>query len=103
MNDLSKKALIVLSILKNLEATDKEHKAHIYTILDKLENTNLKDILPNEEEYELDCIRCEMSQKSVSTTLASLVRHGYVEKTGTDNVRIKDETKNIRGYYLTNK
>ena len=103
MNDLSKKALIVLNILKQLGATGETNKTHIYAILDKLDSVELKTILPDEEEYELECIRCEMSQKSISTTLASLVRNGYVMKTGTNSIRIKDETKNIRGYYLTNK
>ncbi len=103
MNDLSKKALIVLEILNRLGANDEEHKTHIYAILDKLEETDLKEILPEEEDYELECIECEMTQKSVSTTLASLVRKGYVKKTGTNSVRVNDETRNIRSYYLTNK
>ena len=37
MNDLSKKAIIILDILKRLNANDEEHKTHIYEILDKLE------------------------------------------------------------------
>ena len=100
MNDLSKKALIVLDILKRLGATDEEHKTHIYEILDKLEETDFKEILPDEEDYELECIECEMTQKSVSTILASLVRKGYVAKTGVNGIK---EMKSIRSYYLTNK
>ena len=88
MNDLSKKAIIILDILKRLNANDEEHKTHIYEILDKLEEVDLKEILPNEEDYELDCIACEMTQKSVSTTLASLVRKGYVKKTGVNGVKV---------------
>lgn len=103
MNDLSKKAIIILDILKRLNANDEEHKTHIYEILDKLEEVDLKEILPNEEDYELDCIACEMTQKSVSTTLASLVRKGYVKKTGVNGVKVGSEMRNIRSYYLTNK
>ena len=103
MNDLSKKAIIILDILKRLNANDEEHKTHIYEILDKLEEVDLKEILPNEEDYELDCIACEMTQKSVSTTLASLVRKGYVKKTGTSKTQIGNEMKNIRSYFLANK
>ena len=103
MNDLSKKAIIILDILKRLNANDEEHKTHIYEILDKLEEVDLKEILPNEEDYELDCIACEMTQKSVSTTLASLVRKGYVKKTGVNVVKVGNEMRNIRSYYLTNK
>lgn len=103
MNDLSKKALIVLDILKRLGATDEEHKTHIYEILDKLEETDFKEILPNEEDYELECIECEMTQKSVSTILASLVRKGYVAKTGVNGIKVGNEMKSIRSYYLTNK
>lgn len=103
MNDLSKKALIVLDILTKLGAIDEEHRTHIYAILDKLEEVDLKEILPNEEDYELECIECEMTQKSVSTTLASLVRKGYVKKTGTNSVKVKDDMRTIRSYYLTNK
>ena len=95
MNDLSKKAIIILDILKRLNANDE--------ILDKLEEVDLKEILPNEEDYELDCIACEMTQKSVSTTLASLVRKGYVKKTGVNGVKVGNEMRNIRSYYLTNK
>ena len=103
MNDLSKKAIIILDILKRLNANDEEHKTHIYEILDKLEEVDLKEILPNEEDYELDCIACEMTQKSVSTTLASLVRKGYVKKTGVNGGKVGNEMRNIRSYYLTNK
>lgn len=103
MEDLSKKAVIVLDILKRLEAMDEEHKTNIYVILDKLDTIDLKEILPDEEEYELDCIACEMTQKSVSTTLASLVRKGYVKKTGTSKTQIGNEMKNIRSYFLANK
>lgn len=103
MNDLSKKAIIILDILKRLNANDEEHRTHIYEILDKLEEVDLKEILPNEEDYELDCIACEMTQKSVSTTLASLVRKGYVKKTGVNGVKVGNEMRNIRSYYLTNK
>lgn len=103
MDELSKKALIVLDILKRLNAVDEEHKTHIYTILNKLEETDLKEILPEEEEYELDCIACEMTQKSVSTTLASLVRKGYVKKTGINGEKVGEAMKNIRSYYLANK
>ena len=103
MNDLSKKAIIILDILKRLNANDEEHKTHIYEILDKLEEVDLKEILPNEEDYELDCIACEMTQKSVSTTLASLVRKGYVKTTGVNGVKVGNEMRNIRSYYLTNK
>lgn len=103
MNDLSKKAIIILDILKRLNANDEEHKTHIYEILDKLEEVDLKEILPNEEDYELDCIACEMTQKSVSTTLASLVRKGYVKKTGVNGVKVGNKMRNIRSYYLTNK
>lgn len=101
MEDLSKKAIIVLEILKRLEAVDEEHKTNIYAILDKLDNIDLKEILPEEEEYELDCIACEMSQKSVSTTLASLVRKGYIKKTEVSKTQVGNEMKNIRSYYLT--
>ena len=45
----------------------------------------------------------EMTQKSVSTTLASLVRKGYVKKTGVNGVKVGNEMRNIRSYYLTNK
>lgn len=103
MNDLSKKALIILDIFKRLGAIDEEHKTHIYSILDKLEETDLKDILPDEEDYELECIECEMTQKSVSTTIASLVRKGYVKKTDSNKVKVGNEMRNIRSYYLTNK
>lgn len=103
MEDLSKKAVIVLDILKRLGATDEGHKTNIYAILDKLDTIDLKEILPDEEEYELDCIACEMTQKSVSTTLASLVRKGYVKKTGTSKTQIGNEMKNIRSYFLANK
>lgn len=103
MEDLSKKAVIVLDILKRLEATDEGRKTNIYAILDKLDTIDLKEILPDEEEYELDCIACEMTQKSVSTTLASLVRKGYVKKTGTSKTQIGNEMKNIRSYFLANK
>ena len=105
MNDLSKKALIVLDILKRLGATDEEHKTHIYEILDKLEETDFKEILPDEEDYELECIECEMTQKSVSTILASLVRKGYVAKRQSKNHdgKFGNEMKSIRSYYLTNK
>ena len=103
MNDLSKKAIIILDILKRLNANDEEHKTHIYEILDKLEEVDLKEILPNEEDFELDCIACEMTQKSVSTTLASLVRKGYVKKTGDNGVKVGNDMRIIRSYYLTNK
>ena len=103
MNDLSKKALIILDIFKRLGAVDENHKTHIYNILDKLEETDLKDILPDEEDYELECIECEMTQKSVSTTIASLVRKGYIKKTGSNKVKVGNEMRNIRSYYLTNK
>ena len=65
--DYQKKAIIVLDILKKMGATDEEHKVNIYEILDELEKTDLKEILPDEEDYELDNIECEMTQKSVST------------------------------------
>lgn len=100
MEDLSKKATIILEVLKRLEAVDEEHKTNIYVILEKLDNIDLKEILPEEEEYELDCIACEMSQKSVSTTLASLVRKGYVKKTEVSKTQVGSEMKNIRSYYL---
>lgn len=103
MEELSKKAIIVLSILKELEAIDEAHKTHIYAILDKLEETDLKTILPNEEDYELENIECEMTQKSISTTLAGLVRKGFVAKTGQGSVRIGQDFKNLRGYYLIKK
>lgn len=100
MDGLSKKAIIVLDILKKMGATDEEHKVNIYEILDELEKTDLKEILPDEEDYELDNIECEMTQKSVSTTLASLVRKELVEKTGVNTVKVGTQMKNIRGYYL---
>lgn len=103
MEDLSKKATIILEVLKRLEAVDEEHKTNIYVILEKLDNIDLKEILPEEEEYELDCIACEMSQKSVSTTLASLVRKGYVKKTEVSKTQVGSEMKNIRSYYLVNR
>ena len=103
MKELSNKEIILLNILDKLNATDEEHKTNIYAILDELERAELKEILPEEDEYELDCIACEMTQKSVSTTLASLVRKGYVKKTGVGSVKVGNENKNVRGYYLTNK
>ncbi len=103
MEGLSNKALITLELLKRLKAFDKESKTNIYAILNLLDSTELSDILPEEEEYELECIKCEMTQKSVSTTLASLVRKGLVVKTAVDTTKIKNEVKSIMGYYLTNK
>lgn len=100
MDGLSKKAIIVLDILKRMNATDEKHKVNIYEILDELEKTDLKEILPDEEDYELDNIECEMTQKSVSTTLASLVRKELVEKTGVSTVKVGTQMKNIRSYYL---
>ena len=44
-----------------------------------------------------------MTQKSVSTTIASLVRKGYIKKTGSNKVKVGNEMRNIRSYYLTNK
>lgn len=103
MNELSNKAVILLNILEKLNATDEEHKTNIYTIMSELEKTELKTILPEEEECELESIACEMTQKSISTTLASLVRKGYVKKTGVGTVQVGNENKNVRGYYLANK
>lgn len=100
MGDLSQKATIIVNILEQLDAKSNEKRTNIYAILDKLETVNLKDILPNEEDYELDCLRCEMTQKSVSTTLASLNRKGVVYKTGVTSVKVNGENKNIRCYYL---
>ena len=42
MDGLSKKAIIVLDILKKMGATDEEHKVNIYEILDEIEKTDLK-------------------------------------------------------------
>lgn len=100
MEELSNKAIIVLEILKKLNAIDNEHRTNIYEILDMLEKTDLKEILPDELDYELDNLECEMTQKSVSTTLASLVRKGYVIKTDISSVMVNNVLKNIRSYYL---
>lgn len=100
MDELSKKATIVVNILTQLGATSEEQKTNIYAILDKLEKVDLATILPQEEEYELDCLRCEMTQKSVSTTLASLNRKGLVCKTNPTPVVVNGEHKNIRCYYI---
>ncbi len=100
MEEISKKAQIVVELLKRLGATNADGKTNIYAILEKLEETDLKTILPNEDEYELDCIRCEMSQKSVSTTLAGLVRKGIVYKTGVNATKVNDKMVNLRSYYL---
>ena len=100
MDELSKKALIVLEVLKRLGAVDADHRTNIYAILDKLEEVDFKEILPDEEEYELENIACEMTQKSVSTTLASLNRKGFVKKTGVTSIFVGTEAKNLREYYL---
>lgn len=102
MDNLSDKATILLAVLKRLGATDLEHKRNIYDIMQELEETDIKTILPKLEDYEIENLECEMTQKSISTTLASLVRKGLVEKTGVSSVQIEGITRNIRSYYLTN-
>ena len=100
MNELSNKALILLDILKRLGATDEKHRTNIYEILKKLEEVNFQEILPEEPDYELENLECEMTRKSVSTTLASLVRKGLVNKTGINSVQVGETIKNLREYYL---
>ena len=102
MIELSAKATILLEILKRLEAVDSEHKVNIYDIMKELDDTDLREIIPELEDYEIDNLECEMTQKSISTTLAILVRKGLIEKTGVSSVQIEGITRNIRSYYLTN-
>lgn len=102
MIELSTKATILLEILKRLEAVDSEHKVNIYDIMKELDDIDLREIIPELEDYEIDNLECEMTQKSISTTLASLVRKGLIEKTGVSSVQIEGITRNIRSYYLTN-
>lgn len=100
MSELSYKATIVLELLKLLDASDVEHKVNVYDIMQKLEETDLRDIIPDLEDYEIDNLECEMTQKSISTTLSSLVRRGLVRKTEVASVQVGGATKNIRSYYL---
>ena len=101
MTELSYKATIVLELLKLLDASDVEHKVNVYDVMQKLEETDLRDIIPNLEDYEVDNLECEMTQKSISTTLSSLVRRGLVKKTEVASVQIGGAAKNIRSYYLS--
>lgn len=103
MDTLSNKALILLDLLKKLGAVDVEHKTNVYKIMEKLQEVDLREILPDEPEFELESLMCEMTQKSISTTLASLERKGFVIKTGVISTYVDEEKKNIRNYYLSQK
>ena len=100
MENLSNKARIVIAILKQNGATDVDHKTNIFEILNTLEDMDLSTIVPEEDEYELKCIKSEMTQKSVSTTLAALHRKGLINKTEIVTVTVDGENKNLRCYFL---
>jgi DNA-binding transcriptional ArsR family regulator len=95
----SLKAQIVLKIFEELAATNEENKINIYQILDKLENTDLQDWFPEETAHELFLNKSEMTQKSVSTTIAALVRAGQMRKTEAVATVVNNKTRNIRSYY----
>lgn len=97
---LSLKAQIVLKIFELLNAKDIEHKIHIYDFMDKLDKIDLKELMPEVEEYEIECIRCEMTQKSISTTIASLIRNGKLNKTESNATKVGNIMRNVRSYYL---
>lgn len=97
---ISLKAQIVLKIFELLEAKDIEHKIHIYDFMKKLDEVDLKELLPDVEEYEIECIRCEMTQKSISTTIASLIRNGKLNKTEANSTKVGNVMRNVRSYYL---
>ena len=96
----SLKAQIITKIFEDFGATDETKKIHIYQILDKLDKTNLIEWFPEETEHELFLNKSEMTQKSVSTTIAALVRAGQIRKTEAVATVVDNKTRNIRSYYL---
>lgn len=99
-NELSNKAIIILETLKQMKAENEESKVHVYKVLDFLENVDFAKILPEESEDELESIRIELTQKSVSATLTSLVRKGLIQKTESSSEIIDGVMKQIRSYYI---
>jgi len=97
---MSQKAQIVLRILEELGATDLEHKANIYDIMEKLDKTNLQEWYPKESKDTLFSIKIEMTQKSISTTIAALIRGGKVAKTNPEATKVGTLMRNLRSYYL---